>query len=732
MKRIMLTTACRMIKANVVFILAFVSTPWLRVGAATLESVHITANFDGQKAVLPTTTIELRASRELAQGDGRLAVLIGDTDVTALCVLDAKGARYVPRAVHLPLGETKVIVYVVSTNNDWTEIARLPLLVKELEPAVSETNGNGASTAARRTATAKTKSNDPFQFLPSVSVNIKAQSVALFFPESSRPDRINFTDVAVQASFHGNYSGKRVAIQNQFDLAGSSVQNEALRFGDLGFPAMQLDLSSYLMQYRFSKARLSVGHISFGSNRHLINSFASRGLSISFPINKRFDVSTAFMNGTSIVGFSNFLGLSQRRHKIQSGTLGIELLTKRPGGLRIEVGALHGSLLPRSGFNQGNVSDAEKSRGASIRVFGSDKAQHLRFDGGFTRSRFTNPADPLLYQGRNVIAVRPVIRNAHYLDVSYDLLRNIQLAKDRPLNLTFAYHNEKVDPLYRSVTASAQADRINNQLDITGSMGDVSFGFNDTRANDNLSGIRSILKTLTRRNAALLSFSSGTLFGNHSKPSVWLPRVSYNFDRVHQFAAFIPTNGDFVSPAQIPDQASVNQSFSAEWQLSSTLRLGYRFNHSFQDSRQATRERNDFLNEINGATVGLNPSKNLDLNFDVNAERTSNFEQNAINTTFRIGTNVTWRMTSRMVWAINASTTGAGDRANTNHRRDADFDIQYSWRFLTTEKNRWKKVQGQFFIRYANRYGLASDRLFGFNTLTKLQTFNAGLNFIFF
>jgi len=124
--------------------------------------------------------------------------------------------------------------------------------------------------------------------------------------------------------------------------------------------------------------------------------------------------------------------------------------------------------------------------------------------------------------------------------------------------------------------------------------------------------------------------------------------------------------------------------------------------------------------------------KTLDLNFDVSAERASNFEQNSRNNTLRFGPSVTWRMTQSMVWALNASTTGVGDLAKTNHRRDVDFDIQYSWRFLTTEKSRWKKMQGQFFIRYANRYGLARDILFGFNTLTKLQTFNAGLNFVFF
>ena len=51
---------------------------------------------------------------------------------------------------------------------------------------------------------------------------------------------MNFTDIAVQTSFQGNYKQGGVAIQNQFDFAGSSVQNEALRFGQMGNNAPQI------------------------------------------------------------------------------------------------------------------------------------------------------------------------------------------------------------------------------------------------------------------------------------------------------------------------------------------------------------------------------------------------------------------------------------------------------------------------------------------------------------
>jgi hypothetical protein len=702
------------------------------------QVLRITANFSGEVKVAPNARLELNTTRPLLPGEGRLAVMIGATDVTALCVKADRGLTYTPGPIRLPLGQTSVIVYLVAQDDEWTEVARLPLLVEEAKPGTNSTNLSdsnlfGATKGSPADPAPQEKEeSDKFQFIPSVSVNIKAQSVALFFPETSRPDRLNFTDVAVQMSMQGNYARGAFAMSNQFDLAGSSVQNEALRFGELGNRAMQMDLSSYLMQYKFRTAKLAIGSVSFGSNRHLISGFSSRGLSLTVPITKRFDVSAAALNGTSIVGFNNFLGLNRSKHQVLSGTLGIEVQPERPGGFRIEVGTLYGSLLPLNSFNQSNVNDTERSRGASIRVVASDKAQRFRFDGGFARSRFTNPADPLLYQGQSVVPVVPVSRNARYLDVSYEVLRGFKLTESRPVNLVVSYRHEQVAPLYRSVAASSQADRLNHQWDVTGSIGEITLAVNHTRSNDNLAGIRSILQTLVRRSALNFAAPASLLLGNSTEPSPWLPRLSYTYDRVHQFAAFVPVGGDFTSLAQIPDQVGTNQTFGAEWQLPRSMRVGYRFNHSFQDNRQPGLERADLQNLVNGVTLGLSPAKTLDLNFDLNAERSSNFNQNSVDSTLRVGTNLTWRMTNSMVWAMNVSTTGAGNRANTSNRRDADFDIQYSWRFLNTEKSRFKKAQGQFFIRYANRYAAASDRLFGFTTFTKLQTFNAGLNLIFF
>src|SRR5262249_21096 len=150
--------------------------------------------------------------------------------------------------------------------------------------------------------------------------------------------------------------------------------------------------------------------------------------------------------------------------------------------------------------------------------------------------------------------------------------------------------------------------------------------------------------------------------------------------------------------------------FTSEWQFAK-WRAAYRFNRTSQDNRQPGRERADFLNLVNGVTIGYAPHARFDLNFDVNAEQAKNFETRRLDRTLRFGAIANWRMTGRATLALNLSTIGAGDLARVSHNRTIEGDAQWSYRF-GYEQTRWKKFQGQFFIRYANRYARTSDRLF--------------------
>lgn len=705
-------------------------------GASPSQELVVTSNLTDQE-VDPSFVITINLSRPLPAAEGRVAVLIGQTDFTNLFAPTGNSMSYLPRIVPLPGGESTVRIFVVSTSNEWRELIQLTLRVRTV-PTADAAPGQAAGQGRRPSADpARPAAATKYSFTPSLTLGMKSQMAERHFPASNRPARPTFADLTLQASLKSEIERQWLKNQTQFDIVGSSFQKEALRFGERGVAAPQVDLSSYLMQFQLGAGKLQVGHTSFGTNRHLINSYGSRGLTFTMPLGKHSDISLAAMNGTSIVGWNNFFGLNRRKHQIVSATLGFELLANRPGGFRLEAAALSGSLLPIAGFNQGALNDAEQSAGASLRVSATDKAQRLKLEGGFTRSRFNNPSDPLLNQNLLVVPTRETARNAHYLNTSVALLRDLKLSEKKTANLTLNVRHERVAPLFRSVAAMTQADRLQNEVELTGAIGEITATVSHQRFHDNLNDISSLLRTLSQRYAAAVSvpLASFAIYGTDGdnggmRRSVWLPRLAYNLNRIHQFGRAFPVNSGFDSASQVPDQISANHDFSSEWQFQK-WRLTYRFNQSFQNNRQPGREAADLRNLINGFSLGLNPHTAFDLNFDLNIESAKNFEMRRADRTLRAGVNTNWRMTPRMTLNATVSNTLAGDLARTTRNRNTEFDLQWSYKFTRGETG-WRKAQGQFFIRYADRYARTRDFLFGLDNLTRLMTLSSGLNFTFF
>ncbi len=710
--------------------------------AAGGSELIVTAGFSlsstGQ-AVGSRQPLELRLNRPLLGSEGRIAVTVGREDVTSLLVTAATTITYEPKIIPLPIGETRVVVYLVSPSNQWKEIATFAIRVEASSPAGAgaqqstspQQTGLSSSPAAPAPAAHRRWIFDKAGITPSFTIGLKTQVVETHFPDSNRPQRSTFADVTLQGSVRSEMSRDTYHSQIQFDLVGSSFQQEALRFGQEGDRAPRIDLSSYLMQFQVGKAMFKVGHIAFGANRFLINSFSSRGVSMTLPVTTRADVSVAALNGTNVVGWSNFFGLSRSNHRVVAGTIGFEFLKERPGGLRLETSITDGEVLPINSFNQSAIVDAERSRGVGLRLVASDRAMRWRLDGGYARSRFTNPPDPLLFQSLNIVPVREVTRDARYLEASYVLLKDLALGETRKANVTVNYRHENIAPLFRSVSAFLQPDREQNQVDVIAVVGDVTATVGHQRFRDNLDNIPSILKTLSRRNNFILGAPLSSLIGNPAKPSPWLPRVSYGFDQIHQFAPTIPVGGGFeLNPSTIPDQMTRNQNLTADWQWKKA-RFGYRFNRSLQDNRQIGREQADLRNLVHGFSFGLSPTPTLDLSIEANAENAFNKEATRTDRTFRLGPAINWRLNRQMTLGLSLSGTTAGNTIGTSRNRNADVDAQWSYRF-SVERSRYRKVQGNFFIRYTRRYASAFDSIFGFSNLTRLQTVNAGLSFTFF
>ena len=78
------------------------------------------------------------------------------------------------------------------------------------------------------------------------------------------------------------------------------------------------------------------------------------------------------------------------------------------------------------------------------------------------------------------------------------------------------------------------------------------------------------------------------------------------------------------------------------------------------------------------------------------------------------------------------STTLASDKARTKRDRNINFDLQWTYQFAFFENDKFRKISGQFFIRYANTFVRNRNFVVLSNDLQKTQIINMGLSFNIF
>ena len=649
-------------------------------GAASSQTaLTATASFDTGHWLAPDAAIELRLSRALESGEGRIAVFVGLVDLTPLFTVTEDRLSYRRGPVPFPSGEHEMVVYSVSPNGGWQEIGRVPLRV--LRPG-------GFERAELR---------------PRLALNGKGQVLEGHSPAANRPPRPEFQDFSLNLGLQSHHVREGWTVRTQSNFLGVTNRQEALRFGERADQAPRFDLSDYLVTIEHGSAAISAGNLSYGSHRHIISGFEGRGVSTVLRAGTAVSLTLAGMSGSKLVGWSNPLGLGVDQHRLFGATLGLEPYPSRPGLLRLEVSWFNGNVLPQTGFSQGAVIEAEHSRSAGVRLSVGDPSRRIALEAGYARTRFTNPSVPTLAQGDTLVPVEPVTRGARYLDLTYNLLRSLRLTPSVSANLAVSVRHERVDPLYRSVAApQAQADLEQNGLQLTGAVGALSVQVTHTRGRDNLAGIPTILTTLSRSTALNLAVPLGSLGGSRQRP--WLPLLSYGFARVHQFGDSVPTLGGF-TPTFVPDQVSTNHTLSASWQATQ-WRVHYQLNRSSQDNRQAGRERADLVNLTNNLSVGASPKPAFDITVDAALERTENREFSQQNSTWRLGTQLTWRLTRMNALVAGVSRTRTVDDPRTAEQSNTEVQLELSQR-LNLFRAGSGRSQGQLFLRYAR---LLADR----------------------
>jgi hypothetical protein len=646
--------------------------------------------------------IRLIPSRMLAADEGRFAVLIGATDLTDLFEWQEGKLVYLSRAMPLPSGENELAVFVVSADGEWREVNRTRLRVlteRGFEQAnfSPQMDVQGTSTLGRR-------------FEP------KGSGVA---PGDEGSMNLMFNGALVKNDWR--FAARMHAI-------GVSEHQRALRYAYKGDEAPLVDLSNYSLRIdrpSDPRAYFEVGHVTHGQHRHLMPGFVSRGAILGVPIGGRGAARLAALSGTNIVGWDNIIGLSRSDHRILTAGMGWQLVPSRPGALSIDVDYLDGSLLPQSAFNVGSISDAETSRSWGVRTAGASASGRVRFDAGFARSRFRNSFDPSLAFGLDVVPVKEEERDARYVDVYWDLVQNRFVGR-HPASLSFALRHERVDPQYRTVGVAVQSDIDQNVIEMSGFLGPLQMRIAHARAEDNLDDLSSVLTTKTRRSNAGLGLALSGLFVEESRLARWLPVLSYDFDRTHQFGTGVPINSGF-SASHVPDQMGTRHGASVSWQGNAWM-LGYRIESTRQDNRQPGRERADFEHRLHGVNLSLSLYEGLDVNFDVSQERSYSVEALRFDRNRNHAFGVSWNITRALHFSGTVAFTESFDQPRTNQNESTNLDLGLSYR-LYWKTSEQRALAGQIFVRYTDFDFSWHDRLFGFDNSNRTRIVVGGINF---
>ncbi len=579
------------------------------------STITVVPAFAPDRFVAAQAPLELTLSRMPRGTDGRLAVFVGTFDLTSLFERDGSRLTFRANGVDLPAGDSEVKVYLV-VGDTWNELVKLPIRV--LTPRGFE------------------RAN----IAPSMELRNTGQIAEGFSGSATAPARPTYQVVGGTIALESSHSRAGFSVTSSTHLLGANEHANALRFGELGDQASRVDLADYVVRLEARHAALSLGNVSTGANRHLINGFASRGVTLVVG-GPQASWSVGLENGTSIVGTDNIAGLDRDDHRVISSGLAFEVIPARPGALHVDATVLHGSLRATTGFTQGGVMAADQSDGYGLQVVASSPSQRLKFAAGLASSSSKYAADPPFLSGGSIIPNRAHRKGARYAEFSAGLLQDRRILRAVPVTMNLALRHERVEPMYRSVGVFAQSDVERNAVDLGGNIDVVSVQVTHGRTGDNLDGVASMLTNLTRLSTVTLGTPLSALL-RVTRHAALLPSLSYAAQRMHQFGAGIPSGGLYTA-SDIPDQLNVVHDASAQWQVKQ-WQVGYRVNASRQDNRAPGHEPEDLVAQTHGLVVGVALGSALTLGVDLGFERQENKQLSQVNHFRRVGLTGTWRV----------------------------------------------------------------------------------------
>ncbi|MBL8983275.1 MAG: hypothetical protein JNL26_13875 [Gemmatimonadetes bacterium] len=638
--------------------------------AADTTAFVAVPDWDATRPLTSRAVLSFTLTHPLEAGQ-RVALLVGNTDVSSLVNVRDRRFTYAPDLLRLPAGASEAVAYIVAADGTWYEVARTPLRVR---------TASGFDAATR----------DARADLGSAGMLATGQE-----PPVAIAGRGTHQDVTLRLGLdaRGARDGWEVALQS--NALAASRREQRLRWSERGKDAALLDLTDYRLQLSRGPVRASIGNATAGTHRYLLSGFASRGITVGSQWGRAITLDAAMLNGTNVVGWQNMVGVGEPDHRIHSTVLGLELVPARPGAFHVDVSGIDGAVLPRTGVTQGAVTDAERSRGVGVQWSLASATQRVRFAGGVAQSRFTNPLDPTLGTDA-VVPVRTETRTARFGELAIQALPERVLFGRTRVALGTTLRHERVDPMFRSVGAYVGADRQDDGAEFTGTVGALAWQGAATRGRDNLAGLTSILTTRTARRAVNLAAPVAALLGR--SPNAWLPAATFAWERTTQVGDGVPANGDF-SASHVPAQWNYVRAASLMWTWP-RVTLAWRWNGAVQDNRQPGRELSDLRSRVHALSLGLTGWTHLSPSLEGSVERQDFAETHTQQRTTRLGGGLQATLPRATGLTGNVSRTWSFDPFAGRRVRQVEFQGELS-RGFSLSRRAAQESQGRIFVRYA-------------------------------
>jgi hypothetical protein len=258
-----------------------------------------------------------------------------------------------------------------------------------------------------------------------------------------------------------------------------------------------------------------------------------------------------------------------------------------------------------------------------------------------SRGAGSPPAGPALNPGE-VVAVQASTKDAYFGVLTADVFRELLLGETARGSVNVVLRHDRVDPLFRSLGATNQADLEQTGVEINTILGPAAIQLGAQTQRDNLDDLAALLTTRSHRQNATATLPVGALFPGKEGPSPFLPQIVYTLQRAEQKGSVNLETGEFTETF-VPNQVSTTHAATVDWTVG-VFRLGYRLTVGVIDNRQEERAAAD--SNVGTRSRPAQPAPTMQLAVEVGTERQRNDDPFTVLTTNRVAAQATWGFTT--------------------------------------------------------------------------------------